>query len=49
MFDRGSQPTITEPVVESGDSALGSSVSTTDSTADPVKIGLWVCAFDDEL
>ena len=41
MFDRGSWPTITELVVVSADSA----VELADSTADPVKIGLWVLAF----
>ena len=42
---RGSQPTIIESGVESVNFAIVSAVSTTDSTADPVKIGLWVWAF----
>ena len=45
MYDRGSLPIITELVVESADSVVGSADSTTDFTADPVKIGLWVWAF----
>ena len=45
MYDRGSLPIITELVVESADSVIGSADSTTDFTADPVKIGLWVWAF----
>ena len=51
MFNTGSWPTITKPVVESdvsglesADSAVESADSTTDSAADPVKIGLWIRA-----
>ena len=44
MFDRESQPTIKESVVESADSSVESADSTSDSAADPVKIDLWVGA-----
>ena len=37
MFDRENQPTITESVVESADSAIEPPDSTTDPAADPVK------------
>ena len=45
MFDRESRPTITELVVESANSAVESADCTTESAADPVKIGLRVRAF----
>ena len=45
MFNRESQLTTTESVVESADSAVESADCTTESAADPVKIGLWVLAF----
>ena len=45
MFDIGSQPTITESVLELADSVLESADSTADSTADLVKTSLWVLAF----
>ena len=45
MFDRDSRPTITELVVQSADSGIESADCTTDSIADPVKIGLFVRAF----
>ena len=44
MFNRESQPIITESVVESADSVVESADSTANFTADPVKIGLWVRA-----
>ena len=44
MFNMVSQPTITESMVELADFAVESADSTTDSAADPVKIGLWVWA-----
>ena len=47
MFDRASWPTITESVVESADSAVESAYSMADSSEDPVKISLWVWAFND--
>ena len=37
MFDRGSQLTFTELVVESADSWIGSADSTADSTENPLK------------
>ena len=40
MFNRESQLIIPESVVASADSVVESAVSTTDFTADPVKIGL---------
>ena len=46
MFNRESRPTFTESVVESADPAVESADSTTDSAADPVKIGLWVRALN---
>ena len=45
MFDRESELTITESVVESADSAVESADSNTNTAADPLKIGLWVRAF----
>ena len=45
MFNRESQLTITESVVESADSTAELVHSITNSAADPVKIGLWVQAF----
>ena len=45
MFNMESQPTVTELVVELVDSTGESADSTTDSAADPLKIGLWVRAF----
>ena len=45
MFNRESRPTITELVVALADSEVESADSTTNSTAYPVKIGLWVRAF----
>ena len=48
MFTTGSRPTITKSVVESADSGLESTNSTTDSAADPVKISLWVRAFGEQ-
>ena len=44
MLNRESQPTLTEWDVESADSTAESANSTTDSDADPVKIGLLVYA-----
>ena len=46
MFDRGSRPTITESAVESADSISEVADSTADSATNPLKIGLWVWAFD---
>ena len=46
MFNMESQPTITESVVESTNSGIESADSTTDSAANPLKIGLWVLAFE---
>ena len=42
MFNMDSQPTITESVVESANSAIESADSMADFTADPQKIGVWV-------
>ena len=44
MFDRESRPTITESVVESADATVELADPTTDSAADPVKLGLWLRA-----
>ena len=44
MFNRVSQLTITESVLESSDSVAESADFITNSTADPVKIVLWVQA-----
>ena len=44
MFDRASQQTIIESAVESADSAVKSADSMANSSADSVKIGLWVRA-----
>ena len=46
MFDRESQPTITESVEESADSEVESADSTTDSVKNPLEIRLWVWAFN---
>ena len=45
MFDMDSQPTIVKSVVESANSGIESADSTTDSAANPLRIGLWVRAF----
>ena len=45
MCNTGSRPTITKSVVESADSGIESADSTTDSAANPLKIGLLVRAF----
>ena len=45
MFNMDSQPTISELVVKSADSAVESDDYMADFTADPLKIGVWVCAF----
>ena len=44
MLNRESQPTLTEWDVESADSTAELATSTTDSDADPVKIGLLIYA-----
>ena len=44
MFDRGSQPTFTESVLESVNSAVESADSTANSPANHVKSGLWIRA-----
>ena len=44
MFDSASRPTIIESAVESADCAVKSAKSMADSSADSVKIGLWVRA-----
>ena len=46
MFNMESRPTITESVVESADSGIESADSTADSAANPLKIGLWVRAYN---
>ena len=45
MFNKGSQPTITELAVEWADSVIELADSTADSGANPLKNGLWVWAF----
>ena len=45
MFNMDSRPTISESVVELDDSAVEFADYMADFTADPMKIGLWVCAF----
>ena len=45
MFDRESQPTMTESVVEWADSGIEAADSTADYAENPLKIGLWVWAF----
>ena len=42
MFDRASRPTIIKSAIESPDGAVKLADSMADSSADPVKIGLWV-------
>ena len=49
IFNRGSQLTIIEPVVDIADSMVESAESTANFTANPVKIGLWVRAFRDKV
>ena len=45
MFDRASRLTIIESAVESADCAVKSAESMVDSSADFVKIDLWLRAF----
>ena len=46
MFDMERWPTIVKSVVESADSEIESDDSTDDSAANPLRIGLWVQAFN---
>ena len=45
MFDKESRLTFVKSVVESADSGIESAHSASVSTANPLKIGLWVPAF----
>ena len=46
MFDMESRPTIVKSVVESADSGIELADSTADSATIPLKIGLWIWAFN---